>query len=180
MSGRRDSSGLCRHHTKLVAFRIPHHDRRPVRQSERHDAAKSLQAIDLGRQPLASDAIADPDETDLRVGRDHAGCDRQDVVVALPLEQAGDGAVAVDDYGLGDRGGPVLLGHDPVAVEGDGLPVAQIGPGAIVGERAVVEKGARTATVRAITPCQVVRVPRRYADERELSEIARGHRREEG
>jgi hypothetical protein len=66
------------------------------------------------------------------------------------------------------------------AVEVDGLPVAQVGPGAIVGERAVVEKGSRTATVRAITPCTVVRVPRRYADERELSEIARGHRREEG
>lgn len=65
------------------------------------------------------------------------------------------------------------------AVEVDGLPVAQVGPGAIVGERAVVEKGSRTATVRAITPCTVVRVPRRYADERELSEIARGHRREE-
>ena len=65
------------------------------------------------------------------------------------------------------------------AVEVDGLPVAQVGPGAIVGERAVVEKGSRTATVRAITPCTVVRVPRRYADERELSDIARGHRREE-
>ena len=65
------------------------------------------------------------------------------------------------------------------AVEVDGLPVAQVGPGAIVGERAVVEKGSRTATVRASTPCTVVRVPRRYADERELSEIARGHRREE-
>jgi hypothetical protein len=66
------------------------------------------------------------------------------------------------------------------AVEVDGQPVAQVGPGAIVGERAVVENGSRTATVRAITSCRVVRMPRRYADERELSEIARGHRREEG
>jgi hypothetical protein len=65
------------------------------------------------------------------------------------------------------------------AVEVDGLPVAQVGPGAIVGERAVVEKGSRTATLRAITACQVIRVPRRYADEKELSEIALGHRREE-
>jgi CRP-like cAMP-binding protein len=64
-------------------------------------------------------------------------------------------------------------------VEVDGQPVAQVGPGAIVGERAVVEGGPRTATLRALTPCQVVRVPRRYADERELSEIAHGHRREE-
>jgi hypothetical protein len=65
------------------------------------------------------------------------------------------------------------------AVEVDGLSVAQVGPGAIVGERALVEKGSRTATLRAITACQVIRVPRRYADEKELSEIARGHRREE-
>lgn len=65
------------------------------------------------------------------------------------------------------------------AVEVDGLIVAQVGPGAIVGERALVESGSRTATLRATTACQVIRVPRRYADERELSEIARGHRREE-
>jgi hypothetical protein len=65
------------------------------------------------------------------------------------------------------------------AIEVDGQAVAQVGPGAIIGERAVVEKGSRTATVRAITACRVVPVPRRYADERELTEIARGHRREE-
>jgi Cyclic nucleotide-binding domain len=65
------------------------------------------------------------------------------------------------------------------AVEVDGQEVARVGPGAIVGERAVVEGGPRTATLRAMTACQVVPVPRRYADERELSEIARGHRREE-
>jgi hypothetical protein len=65
------------------------------------------------------------------------------------------------------------------AVEVDGQPVAQVGPGAIVGERAVVERGSRTATLRALTACRVVSVPRRYADDSELSEIARGHRREE-
>jgi hypothetical protein len=65
------------------------------------------------------------------------------------------------------------------AVEVDGQAVAQVGPGAIVGERAVVEKGSRTATLRALTACRVVSVPRRYADDRELSEIALGHRREE-
>ena len=64
-------------------------------------------------------------------------------------------------------------------VEVDGKPVAKVGPGAIVGERAVVEKGARTATLRALTACRVLPVPQRYADDRELSEIARGHRREQ-
>lgn len=67
-----------------------------------------------------------------------------------------------------------------LVVEVDGRPVAKVGPGAIVGERAVVEKGTRTATLRALTECRVLPVPHRYTDERELSEIARGHRREEG
>jgi hypothetical protein len=65
------------------------------------------------------------------------------------------------------------------AVEVDGQPVAQVGPGAIVGERALVEKGSRTATLRALTACRIIPVPRRYADDKELSEIALGHRRED-
>jgi hypothetical protein len=87
------------------------------------------------------------------------------------------GNVLIEQGAAGDEMFLVLDGT--LAVEVDGQPVAQVGPGAIIGERAVVEKGSRTATVRAITACRVVRVPRRYADERELSEIARGHRREE-
>ncbi|HEV2028316.1 MAG TPA: cyclic nucleotide-binding domain-containing protein [Candidatus Dormibacteraeota bacterium] len=66
-----------------------------------------------------------------------------------------------------------------LAVEVDGKQVAEVGPGAIVGERAIVESGNRTATLRALTPCRVASVPRRYADGTELVEIAAGHRREE-
>jgi CRP-like cAMP-binding protein len=88
------------------------------------------------------------------------------------------GNVLMEQGAAGDEMFLVLDGT--FAVEVDGRPVAQVGPGAIIGERALVEKGSRTATVRAITACRVVGVPRRYADERELSEIARGHRREEG
>ena len=44
---------------------------------------------------------------------------------------------------------------------------------------ALAEDGRRTATLRAVTPCRVVPVARRYADHGELAEIARGHRREE-
>ncbi|HAC45248.1 MAG TPA: hypothetical protein DCF65_04180 [Chloroflexi bacterium] len=65
------------------------------------------------------------------------------------------------------------------AVEVDGKQVAEIGPGAIVGERAILESGNRTATLRALTPCRVASVPRRYADGKELIDIAAGHRREE-
>jgi len=87
------------------------------------------------------------------------------------------GNILMEQGATGDEMFLVLDGT--FAIEVDGRPVAQVGPGAIIGERAVVEKGSRTATVRAITACRVVGVPRRYADERELSEIARGHRREE-
>lgn len=65
------------------------------------------------------------------------------------------------------------------AVEVDGKQVAEVGPGAIVGERAILESGNRTATLRALTPCRVASVPRRYTDGKELVEIAAGHRREE-
>ncbi len=88
------------------------------------------------------------------------------------------GNVLIEQGAAGDEMFLVLDGT--LAVEVDGQQVAQVGPGAIIGERAVLERGSRTATVRAMTTCRVVRVPRRYADERELSEIARGHRREEG
>jgi len=88
------------------------------------------------------------------------------------------GRPLVEQGAAGDEMFLVLDGM--FAVEVDGQPVAQVGPGAIVGERAVVEKGSRTATLRALTACRVVSVPRRYADDRELSEIALGHRREEG
>jgi len=88
------------------------------------------------------------------------------------------GSTLVEQGAAGDEMFLVLDGM--FAVEVDGQPVAQVGPGAIVGERAVVEKGSRTATLRALTACRVVSVPRRYADDRELSEIALGHRREEG
>jgi len=80
----------------------------------------------------------------------------------------------------GQQGDDLFLVLDGVfAVEVDGKQVAEIGPGAIVGERAILESGNRTATLRALTPCRVASVPRRYADGKELVEIAAGHRREE-
>jgi len=88
------------------------------------------------------------------------------------------GNTLIEQGAAGDEMFLVLDGM--FSVEVDGQPVAQVGPGAIVGERAVVEQGPRTATLRALTACRVVSVPRRYADNRELSEIALGHRREEG
>ena len=88
------------------------------------------------------------------------------------------GNTLIEQGAAGDEMFLVLDGM--FAVEVDGQAVAQVGPGAIVGERAVVEQGSRTATLRALTACRVASVPRRYTDDRELSEIALGHRREEG
>src|SRR5688500_12545655 len=64
-------------------------------------------------------------------------------------------------------------------VEVDGEPVGQVGPGAIVGERAVVEGGERTATLRAVTPARVAVLSMDRFDEQELAQLAAGHRREE-
>jgi hypothetical protein len=45
-------------------------------------------------------------------------------------------------------------------VEIDGAKVAELGPGAMAGERAVLEGGVRTATLRASTPARVAVIPK--------------------
>jgi hypothetical protein len=61
----------------------------------------------------------------------------------------------------------------------DGEVVAELGPGAIVGERGLLEGGTRTATLRAKTKCKVVGVPGEELDRGALEQVAAGHRREE-
>jgi hypothetical protein len=74
----------------------------------------------------------------------------------------------------GDPGDTLFLLFDGMlAVEVDGEPVAQVGPGSILGERAVIEGGARTATLRAMTPCKVITVPGDQIDPDHLAEVAR-------
>jgi hypothetical protein len=72
----------------------------------------------------------------------------------------------------------VLDGMFDVDVDGD--VVAEIGPGAIVGERALLEGGTRTSTVRATTAAKVAAVGAGGLDAGDLAEVASGHRREEG
>ena len=43
-----------------------------------------------------------------------------------------------------------------VEVAADGAVLAELGPGAMLGERASLEQGRRTATVRAVTDCRIV------------------------
>lgn len=72
-----------------------------------------------------------------------------------------------------------LLLDGVLSVEVDGEPLAELGPGAIVGERAILEQGRRTATLRAATKCTVALADRSAIDEEALRKLAEGHRREE-
>jgi hypothetical protein len=72
-----------------------------------------------------------------------------------------------------------LLLDGVVQVNVDGEEVANLGPGALIGERAVLEGGRRTATLVAVTPCKVAEARKVELDMGKLAEIREGHRREE-
>ncbi|HLI57252.1 MAG TPA: cyclic nucleotide-binding domain-containing protein [Actinomycetota bacterium] len=81
----------------------------------------------------------------------------------------------------GEKGNELFVVLDGVlVVEVDGEPVAEVGPGAIVGERAILEGGMRTSTLRAVTPVKVAVAGPSTVDRKVLAEVGRGHRREEG
>lgn len=64
-------------------------------------------------------------------------------------------------------------------VEVGGEPIAEVGPGSILGERAIVEGGRRTATLRAATPVRIAVAPADQVDREALAELASTRRREE-
>jgi len=57
----------------------------------------------------------------------------------------------------------------------DGEVVGELGPGAIVGERAQLEDGARTASLRAKTAAKVIGVPGEELNRQVLEQVATGH-----
>jgi hypothetical protein len=74
----------------------------------------------------------------------------------------------------GDPGHELYLLFDGLlAVEIDGVTVAELGPGAVVGEVALLDGGRRTATLRAVTSCRVAAVPGHRIDRDALAELAR-------
>lgn len=80
----------------------------------------------------------------------------------------------------GTPGAELFLLLDGVArIEVDGERLAECGPGSIHGERAVIESGVRTATVRAVTDCKIAVVQGTDVDPAILTELSKGHRREE-
>jgi hypothetical protein len=93
-------------------------------------------------------------------------------------QQLAEGETLVEQGARGDELFLVLDGL--LEVDVDGTVVAELGPGAIVGERAVLEDGVRTATLRAKSPAKVVGVPGDRVEPADLAELAVGRRREEG
>ncbi len=80
----------------------------------------------------------------------------------------------------GKPGDEVFLVLDGVlAVDVDGEPLAEFGPGAILGERAVLEGGVRTSTMRAVTKCRVAVARGDQLDRGALEKVSEGHRREQ-
>ncbi len=73
-----------------------------------------------------------------------------------------------------------LLLNGVVKVEVDGEPIAEVGPGAILGERAALEGGVRTSTLRALTKVTVAVVKADQLADGQLAELSAGHRREAG
>jgi hypothetical protein len=59
----------------------------------------------------------------------------------------------------------------------DDVEVAEVGPGAIVGEQAGLGSGFRTATLRAATPARVAVIPSGNLDHSDLEELGLGRRR---
>jgi hypothetical protein len=71
-----------------------------------------------------------------------------------------------------------LLLNGVLVVEVDGEQLGELGPGAVLGERAVLEGGARTATLRAVTECKVAAAPSAQVDRDKLIDLAAEHQRE--
>lgn len=71
----------------------------------------------------------------------------------------------------------VLDGMLTVTVDGNDL--AEIGPGAVVGERAVLEGGRRTSTLTATTPVKVAVAGPDTIDKARLAELTPSHSRED-
>jgi cyclic nucleotide-binding protein len=93
------------------------------------------------------------------------------------MRKVGRGAALFEQ---GETGHELYLLLDGVMqVDVDGEPIAELGPGAVIGERALLEGGARTATVRAATDCRLAVADAAQVDRDALAQLAGEHRRED-
>ncbi len=94
----------------------------------------------------------------------------------LERRKLAEGDLLVEQGAQGDE--LYLLLDGVLGVDVDGEQVAEMGPGTMLGERASLEGGVRTATLRALTPCRVAVIPRELVEERELAALASDRNRE--
>jgi hypothetical protein len=87
-----------------------------------------------------------------------------------------DGEVLTEQGAPGDS--LFLLLDGILDVTHNGRSLGPLGPGAIVGERAVLEDASRTATLTALTKVTVAEAPADTIDRDALTRLAEGHRRE--
>lgn len=93
------------------------------------------------------------------------------------IRKVKEGTILTEQGQMGDE--LYLLLDGVLRAEVDGEELAELGPGALLGERAVLEGGRRTATLRAVTACRVAVARGDDIDREKLEQIAEGHRREE-
>jgi hypothetical protein len=80
----------------------------------------------------------------------------------------------------GEPGDAIYLLLDGVlSVWVDGRQVGELGPGAVIGERALLEQGRRTATLRAVTNCVIAAAAKNHIDRDRLASLAEHHHRED-
>ena len=83
----------------------------------------------------------------------------------------------------GDEGRDLFLILDGVVeIEVDGEVVAEFGPGAVLGERALLEEGhgRRTATMRTVTKCKIATATRHDIAPDVLAQLSETHRKDPG
>jgi len=73
----------------------------------------------------------------------------------------------------------ILVLDGLVEVDVGGTVVGRLGPGAVLGERASLEQGRRTATVHALTECRIVSYLAADLPAPDLRDLATGHYRED-
>ncbi|MFC4555300.1 cyclic nucleotide-binding domain-containing protein [Georgenia faecalis] len=125
-----------------------------------------------GEQDAPALVVAAESELERRMSHDLMRGERPPQIRTVP---AGDVVTR-----QGEPGAELFLLLDGIlAVDVDGTRVADVGPGAMLGERAVLEGGRRTSTLTAVTPVRLAVAPAEAVDVERLRALAALHRREE-
>jgi hypothetical protein len=125
-----------------------------------------------GRQDSPAVVTAAESELERQLSRDIMRASRKPAVRTVPA-----GATVTR---RGERGDELFVLLDGVvAAELDGERLAELGPGAVLGERALLEGGVRTATLVAVTPVRLAVAPAEAVDLERLQALAGLHRRED-